>query len=286
MASAFFTFAAVRILLSVPGAPDVFGHVVAGFPLWRSPALCPVENLAGASITQDLHGLIGTSSADDTSLSTHVTRAEAGFDSRKRILLSLWDDILNEDGTPSSSGGKILNDSRPINFPRPPHLENCSEKAAEYNFVDNRNNDGSPPSWLLWKGKLRLLQPKLRSNSFNSAASIGVPRPPWVEGADADNFPMTRHVQRDLWLHQHPRNCSDPQLRFLWAKWETNKGLGLGALITSIAGLLSIAIRENRILVTDYFSRADHAGCVLVTLGGNAIFCRKHLQSAKGKLWS
>ncbi|CAI5961651.1 unnamed protein product [Closterium sp. NIES-64] len=34
------------------------------------------------------------------------------------------------------------------------------------------------------------------------------PFPPWVAGADEDNLPLTRRVQHDLWLHQHPRDCT------------------------------------------------------------------------------
>ncbi|CAI7785212.1 unnamed protein product [Closterium sp. NIES-54] len=34
------------------------------------------------------------------------------------------------------------------------------------------------------------------------------PFPPWVTGADEDNLPLTRRVQHDLWLHQHPRDCT------------------------------------------------------------------------------
>jgi hypothetical protein len=82
-----------------------------------------------------------------------------------------------------------------------------------------------------------------------------------VEGGDADNFPLTRRVQRDLWLHQHPANCSDPGLRFLWVTWENGPGFGLGARIKCMLAFFAIAVREGRILVSDSFGRADHAGC-------------------------
>lgn len=39
------------------------------------------------------------------------------------------------------------------------------------------------------------------------------PFPPWVEGGDRDNYPLTRRVQRDIWVHQHPLNCSDPSVK-------------------------------------------------------------------------
>ncbi|CAI5515499.1 unnamed protein product [Closterium sp. Naga37s-1] len=34
------------------------------------------------------------------------------------------------------------------------------------------------------------------------------PFPSQVTGADEDNLPLTRRVQHDLWLHQHPRDCT------------------------------------------------------------------------------
>lgn len=82
-----------------------------------------------------------------------------------------------------------------------------------------------------------------------------------IVGSDEDNLPLTRQVQQNIWVHQHPRNCSDPNLRFLVADWEVEPGFGLGAQIAGMCGLLAIAINEKRILVTNYFNRADHDGC-------------------------
>ncbi|KAJ7553590.1 hypothetical protein O6H91_06G104500 [Diphasiastrum complanatum] len=82
-----------------------------------------------------------------------------------------------------------------------------------------------------------------------------------VKGGDEDNLPRTRRVQRDLWLHQHPVNCSDPKLRFLIADWEREPGYGIGAQIAAMIGILAIAMNENRILVTGYLNRADHEDC-------------------------
>ena len=72
---------------------------------------------------------------------------------------------------------------------------------------------------------------------------------------------MTRQVQRDKWTHQHPRNCSNPGLRFLVADWERLPGFGIGAQIAGMSGLLAIAMKEKRILVTNHYNRADHKGC-------------------------
>jgi len=62
-------------------------------------------------------------------------------------------------------------------------------------------------------------------------------------------------------MHQHPRDCSDPNLRFLVADWERLPGFGIGAQLAGMSGLLAIAINEKRILVTNYYNRADHDGC-------------------------
>jgi hypothetical protein len=89
-----------------------------------------------------------------------------------------------------------------------------------------------------------------------------VPNVIQVEGADEDNLPLTRRVQLELWQHQHPKNCKDSSLRFLLADWETDTGFGLGAQIASMAGLLAIAVNEQRILITNYFNRAAHDECL------------------------
>lgn len=62
-------------------------------------------------------------------------------------------------------------------------------------------------------------------------------------------------------MHQHPVNCRDPNVRFLVADWERIPGFGMGAQFAGMAGLLAIAINENRVLVTNYYNRADHDGC-------------------------
>lgn len=82
-----------------------------------------------------------------------------------------------------------------------------------------------------------------------------------ITGSDLENYPLTRKVQRDLWLHQHPVDCKDPSVKFLVAEWERLPGFGIGAQLAGMCGLLAIAINENRVLVTDYFNRADHDGC-------------------------
>ena len=87
-----------------------------------------------------------------------------------------------------------------------------------------------------------------------------------VEGGDEDNLPLTRRVQSELWQHQHPKNCEDSNLRFLLADWETDIGFGMGAQIASMTGILAIAVNEQRILVSNYFNRADHQECLGILL--------------------
>lgn len=82
-----------------------------------------------------------------------------------------------------------------------------------------------------------------------------------ITGSDEENYPLTRKVQRDLWLHQHPANCNDPTTKFLLADWERLPGFGIGAQLAGMCGLLAIAINEKRVLVTNYYNRADHDGC-------------------------
>lgn len=74
---------------------------------------------------------------------------------------------------------------------------------------------------------------------------------------------MTRQVQHDLWVHQHPKdNCESRTTRFFLVDFIENGRLGIGAQLNWIAGMLSLAIQNDRILVIKNFNRADHYGCV------------------------
>ncbi|CAI6012789.1 unnamed protein product [Closterium sp. NIES-65] len=129
-----------------------------------------------------------------------------------------------------------------------------------------------------------------RGEARGDVAVVEGPFPPWVEGADADNYPLTRLVQRDLWRHQFPRNCSHPAVRrvapahprgrcaaFLLAPVEGSARHGLGTQMTLLAGALALAVRSRRVLVIAHagargrgrggvgllggFERAEHEGC-------------------------
>ncbi|KAL9811897.1 hypothetical protein AtNW77_Chr5g0114441 [Arabidopsis thaliana] len=141
-----------------------------------------------------------------------------------KLLVSAWDNLLlNEEDFLKKVG---INKS---DVPNGPHLENCEEKARVRERLDTRL-----ANWTL---------------------------PPWISGGDEENYPLTRRVQRDIWIHQHPLDCENKSLKFLVADWETLPGFGIGAQIAGMTGLLAIAINENRVLVVNYYNRADHDGC-------------------------
>ncbi|CAI5494067.1 unnamed protein product [Closterium sp. Naga37s-1] len=105
-----------------------------------------------------------------------------------------------------------------------------------------------------------------RGEARRDVAVVEGPFPPWVEGADADNYPLTRLVQRDLWRHQ-----------FLLAPVGGSARHGLGTQMTLLAGALALAVRSGRVLVIAHagargrgrggvgllggFERAEHEGC-------------------------
>nr|TKW20996.1 hypothetical protein SEVIR_4G190900v2 [Setaria viridis] len=159
-------------------------------------------------------------------------------------LFNAWTALLN---TTSDDALK-----RP-DVPRPPHLENCRLNVEKNKKFDGRGDDGAFPPWTLWKG----LRAKKRAANANPDGQY----PPWIAGSDEENYPQTRRVQRDIWVHQHPPDCSDPSLQFLVADWERIPRLRIGAQVVAMSGLLAIAMKEKRILVTGYYNRADHDGC-------------------------
>lgn len=148
--------------------------------------------------------------------------------------------------------------------PNAPHLENCKLSAYINMRLDTRAENESFPPWTNRKGLLDMYPASTAKEQLGSPQhhpiSEGV-YPPWITGSDEENYPLTRKVQRDIWVHQHPPNCWDPNVRFLVADWERLPGFGIGAQIAGMCGLLAIAINEKRVLVTNYYNRADHDGC-------------------------
>jgi hypothetical protein len=68
-------------------------------------------------------------------------------------------------------------------------------------------------------------------------------------------------------------------VKFLLADWERLPGFGIGAQIAGMCGLLSIAINEGRVLVTDFYNRADHDGCKGKKIVRHSIFILTQLHT-------
>ncbi|XP_058183280.1 uncharacterized protein LOC131301129 [Rhododendron vialii] len=178
---------------------------------------------------------------------------DSKMDERVSLLYSAWSGLLNE----SMKGeGELLQGVR-SNVPKAPHLENCKLSAQINKNLDKHVENESFPPWTLWKGFLDTYPSSTASERLKYEGVY----PPWIMGSDEENYPFTRKVQRDIWIHQHLLNCDDPNVKFLVADWETLPRLGIGAQIVAMCGVLAIAINENRVLVTNYFNRADHDGC-------------------------
>ncbi|KAK4784986.1 hypothetical protein SAY86_001675 [Trapa natans] len=181
------------------------------------------------------------------------------------LLYSAWSSVLGA-GEPSDAVDKFLrsNGSNQWMLPKAPHLEDCKLMSELNKRLDDRQGEETFPRWTSWKGALDTRQTPSTDDQIkrlrHREASSGS-YPPWIMGSDEENYPLTRKVQRDLWIHQHPMNCSDPNVRFLVADWERDPGFGIGAQFAGMCGLLAIAIREKRVLVTNYYNRADHEGC-------------------------
>ncbi|XP_049368417.1 uncharacterized protein LOC125833316 isoform X2 [Solanum verrucosum] len=176
-----------------------------------------------------------------------------GVHERVSLLYSSWGNLVNQ----SANEGKS-------NLPKAPHLEDCKLSAETNERLDTRLQNDSFPPWTIWKGQLDNFPWTAEDEQLryyrHQTVSEGA-YPPWIKGSDEENYPLTRKVQRDIWLHQHPLNCSDGNVKFLIADWERIPGFGIGAQIAGMCGLLAIAINEKRVLVTSYYNRADHNGC-------------------------
>nr|XP_043632011.1 uncharacterized protein LOC122603391 [Erigeron canadensis]XP_043632013.1 uncharacterized protein LOC122603391 [Erigeron canadensis] len=178
-------------------------------------------------------------------------------------IYSAWSAMLNK----SSTGENLFQQNIKTDgfkVPTPPHLENCKSTNKANRLLDKRMENGELPPWTMWKGFLNNfpLSTKDEQQGYNSHQVISKGAyPPWIKGSDEENYPLTRKVQRDIWVHQHPVNCSDPNVRFLVSDWERIPGFGMGAQFAGMSGLLAIAINEKRVLVTNYYNRADHDGC-------------------------
>ncbi|OEL13068.1 hypothetical protein BAE44_0025913 [Dichanthelium oligosanthes] len=249
------------------GSPGPYGVWAMGFLssvciayLFGYVLLLPPKGFTQSSLTTK----IGTAQSNinkrvNSSCGTRQTPNENAWITEARIthLFNAWSALLN------TTSDDVL--KRP-DVPRPPHLENCRLNVEKNKKSYGQGDDGGAfPRWTLWKGSLglELFDPALHAKKGVGAAnaSPGGQYPPWIAGSDEENYPQTRRVQMDIWVHQQPPDCRDPSLQFLVADWERLPRLGIGAQIVAISGLLAIAMKEKRIVVTRYYNRADHDGC-------------------------
>eukprot|EP00850_Spirogloea_muscicola_P016738 SM000138S00045 [mRNA] locus=s138:276673:278849:+ [translate_table: standard] len=83
-----------------------------------------------------------------------------------------------------------------------------------------------------------------------------------IRGGDPDNLPLTRRAQTDLWIQQHPANCSDPSVKFAIIGWVRNKNHGIGSQLHIVSGMLSEVLKSGRVAVlSNTWARAMHDGC-------------------------
>ncbi|GMH07828.1 hypothetical protein Nepgr_009668 [Nepenthes gracilis] len=209
----------------------------------------------------------GCTSKPRTGVREVVLRKKAGSQDSENVslLYSAWGVLLNESEEKAIGDDPLrsLGLSR-LTVPKAPHLENCELRSQVNQRLDKRYGNESFPPWTIWRGLLDLypaaeLDEQLRYLRHQDISDGAYP--PWIVGSDEENYPFTRKVQRDIWLHQHPENCRDPRVKFLVADWERLPGFGIGAQFAGMCGLLAIAIKERRVLVTNYYNRADHDGC-------------------------
>ncbi|KAK8589575.1 hypothetical protein V6N13_088393 [Hibiscus sabdariffa] len=188
---------------------------------------------------------------------------ESDDDERVSLLTEAWGALL-ADRQPEENEFLQRFGLSKSSLPNAPHLENCKLSAQVNKLLDERSGAGKFPPWTTWKGSLNMYPASATDENVRSLnhqpVSDGT-HPPWIVGSDEENYPLTRKVQRDIWIHQHPINCNDPNIRFLVADWEVLPGFGIGAQLAGMAGLLAIAIREKRVLVAGHYNRADHDGC-------------------------
>ncbi|KAK6336527.1 hypothetical protein TWF696_002077 [Orbilia brochopaga] len=72
-----------------------------------------------------------------------------------------------------------------------------------------------------------------------------------VEDLDDEGLPpLTKAVQRYIYNHQHPKNCSEKQF-ILMRNFPNDENFGLGAAVFSVSMNLNMALRFDRVLLYD-----------------------------------
>ncbi|GBG77451.1 hypothetical protein CBR_g23900 [Chara braunii] len=149
-----------------------------------------------------------------------------------------------------------------LKFKPPPHLQDCATATKDFLEADRRKPNGSLPDWALDDAPNSFLEQPGGFPDASGSSSTHGPFPPWINGADGDNLPSTRIVQRDIWVQQHPVNCSSPDVRFAVAEWWGVGWHGIGSQLHGMTALLASAVEAGRVLVPlNNYVRADQDNC-------------------------
>ncbi|CAI5520859.1 unnamed protein product [Closterium sp. Naga37s-1] len=174
---------------------------------------------------------------------------EAGIE-RAMSLFRIWEEAYGLKPDVHLPPAKI---TLPAIVPRAPHLEDCEALTTARKESERRGGDGEPPLW---------------ARAVNNCSECN-PQPPWVRGSDADNLPLTRVMQRDLWEHQLFHGSCDGR-RLLVVPWPTKTHHGVGSQIHVMSTFLSLALIHNRTLVPapGSYDRAFTETCNSTKTGG------------------
>ncbi|CAI5963318.1 unnamed protein product [Closterium sp. NIES-64] len=153
---------------------------------------------------------------------------EAGIE-RAMSLFRVWEEAYGLKHDIHMPPSKI---TLPSIVPPAPHMEECEALTAARTASERREGNGQPPLWA---------RPAVNCSECN-------PQPPWVRGSDADNLPLTRVAQRDLWEHQIFNGRCDGK-RLLVVPWPSAGRHGVGSQIHIMSAFLSLALIHNRVLV-------------------------------------
>eukprot|EP00850_Spirogloea_muscicola_P020327 SM000212S06920 [mRNA] locus=s212:186294:189231:- [translate_table: standard] len=207
-------------------------------------AACCAHTAAGSRPLPDG----GTGSEDSEGLA--LEQRDGDSDEDATALLDAWRRAYGLDDPLGRTVRPFV--SLPESTPRAPHLHDCHTVALQNKAADRRHADGAMPPWAV----------VTENPAFGNASALAQSAPPWVEGADAGNLLGTRAAQAYLWWHQHPANCTDPALRFLYIPWRGTHRKGVGSQLHWMSVAMGYALLTGRILVVgDNYVRADHPGC-------------------------
>eukprot|EP00850_Spirogloea_muscicola_P002021 SM000007S20981 [mRNA] locus=s7:1351746:1354605:+ [translate_table: standard] len=226
-------------------------------------AACCAHTVAGSRPLPDG----GTGSEDSEALA--LEQRDGDLDEGATALLDAWRRAYGLDDPLGRTVRPFV--SLPESTPRAPHLHDCHTVSLQNKAADRRHANGAMPPWAV----------VTENPAFGNASALAQSAPPWVEGADAGNLLGTRAAQAYLWWHQHPADCTDPALRFLYIPWRGTHRKGVGSQLHWMSVAMGYALLTGRILVVgDNYVRADHPGCAAAGEAGR-FQCYFHSPTAK-----